>query len=49
MYGSVPSSSPRKTWALSRSMPPPAPAAFSALASAVILAIAAAALMLGRL
>jgi hypothetical protein len=39
----VPHSRPRKTWARSRSIPPPAPEDFSARASALIRAIAAAA------
>ena len=41
--GRVPHSRPRNTWARSRSMPPPAPDAFSARARALIRAIAAAA------
>ncbi|HEY1619988.1 MAG TPA: hypothetical protein VGG25_20360 [Streptosporangiaceae bacterium] len=47
--GRVPSSSPMKMWARSRSIPPPAPEAFKALARAVIRAIAAAACGAGRL
>ncbi len=43
MYGRVPSRRPMKTWARTRSIRPPLPAAFIALASAVIRAIAAAA------
>ena len=49
MKGSVLSSNPTNTWARSRSMPPVAPAAFMAWASAVIRAMAAAAGPPGRL
>src|SRR5216683_1238010 len=47
IYGNVPSSRPRKTWARTRSICPPFPAACVALARAVILAIAAAACIPG--